>query len=111
MGRNPRRGPLIAVAAGLLALGGGCHTTDKPATNNISKKPDVTQPGVLPPPQETARPAASGVVPAGGIQPGSFGGPVAQPVAAPSPFAKLTGKTEKKIPATEMAVAWQNRVA
>jgi hypothetical protein len=77
------------------------------------KKPDVTQPGVLPPPQETMKLAsavapAGGVVPAGGVQAG------VQPTvksSSVSPLAKLAEKTERKVPATEMAVAWRNRIA
>jgi hypothetical protein len=110
--------PLIAAAA-LLALGSGCVTPD--ANRSAPKKPDVTQPGVLPPPQETMKPATAvapteGVVPAGGI-------PASAPAAAPrsaapaivptsaATMAKLKGWTEKKVPAAEMAVAWKPRIA
>ena len=56
---------LSAMVLGLLVLGSGCTTTD--AQKGAGKRPDVTQPGVLPPPQEAMKPA-SGVVPAGGTQ-------------------------------------------
>src|SRR5207248_1940740 len=105
---------LSAVAAGLLAFGSGCMMAD---STKMSKKPDVTQPGVLPPPQETMKPANavasnSGVIPAGGVQPVAGPPPVvnASPP-GPSALTKLVSKTEKKVPATEMAVAWRNRVA
>ena len=118
-----RRQLTAAGAALALALGGGCVTADA-AKKAESKKPDVTQPGVLPPPQEMMRPASAtapggGVVQAGGTytgagQPGSVpNAPVAVPAAAPSvsPLAKLLTRPEKKVPATEMAVAWRNRIA
>jgi hypothetical protein len=114
------------MAAGLLALGGGCLTPDG-AQQGDSKKPDVTKPGVLPPPQETMKGAAAipnGIVPAGGTQTGAPAAPAAPtappapaagaatpPAQAPSPLAKLLAKTERKGPqATEMAVAWRNRI-
>jgi hypothetical protein len=121
---------LIAVA--VLVLGGGCVTTsaNKPAE---PKKPDVTQPGVLPPPQEMMKPASATapsmpILPAGTLTqtgasvpapiaptvpvtpPRAAGAPPAAP-AVPSAIAKLTGRVEKKVPATEMAVAWRNRIA
>jgi hypothetical protein len=112
---------LSALAAGLLALASGCLTADGPQKSE-SKKPDVTKPGVLPPPQETMKSASAipnGVVPAGGTQtaasgtPGAPGTPTAGATApaTPTPLAKLLAKTERKVPATEMAVAWQNRIA
>lgn len=120
MEHRKRHVPLIAVAAGLLSLGSGCLTPD--ATKTAAKKPDVTQPGVLPPPQETMKPAsavapAGGVVPAGGVQPQ----PGVQPAAgaapaaanqahAPSFLSKLAAKTEKKTLATEIAVTWRPRI-
>jgi hypothetical protein len=105
--------PLIVVAVGLLSLGSGCLTPDAAKTG--AKKPDVTQPGVLPPPQEMMKPAsamapAGGVVPAGGVQPQPGVQPVAAGAPAPSPLAKLIAKTEKKVPATEIAVTWRNRI-
>lgn len=112
--------PLIAAAGALLAVASGCVTADanKPAA---ARKPDVTQPGVLPPPQEMVRPAGATapggvVVPAGGapqpapIAPGIAVTPPAAPP-GPSAFAKLAGRVEKKVPATEMQVAWRNRIA
>ena len=114
--------PLIAAVA-LLALGSGCLTTDANKTSE-PKKPDVTQPGVLPPPQEMLRPAsalapAGPVVPAGGAQPAPIAPTVAvtpprtvpTPTVGASAIAKLTGRAERKVPATEMAVAWRNRIA
>jgi hypothetical protein len=119
--------PLIAAAA-LLALGSGCVTPD--ASKKVEpKKPDVTQPGVLPPPQELMKPAsavASGAptLPAGTLtQTGaSVPGPIAPGVpvtppranpapAGPSAIAKLSARMEKKMPAAELAVAWRNRIA
>jgi hypothetical protein len=106
-------GALTALAAGLLALGGGCVTVDKPQAE--PKRPDVTQPGVLPPPQEMLKPAAS-VAPGGAILQAS----AAQPQPAPSglaavpgvaSLAKFAGRGEKRIPATDMAVGWQPRIA
>ena len=107
---------LNAVAAALLTFGSGCLTADA-GKKTEAKKPDVTQPGVLPPPQEMIRPASAvapggGVVPAGGVPPASPSAPFAAPAArAPSPLAKLTTRTERKVPATEMQVAWRNRIA
>ncbi len=111
------RSPLSVLAVGLLALGNGCLFADK---KSESKKPDVTQLGVLPPPQAMARPVSGDdrvgpVVQASGIAP--VEGP-ARPVVATSAtrgtgpsFAKLTAKMERKVVATEMAVGWQNRIA
>lgn len=106
--------PLTAVAAALLAFGSGCVTADAKKTG--SKKPDVTQPGVLPPPQETTR--AAPVAGPGGVVQASASVPApvaAAPPAAPSvsmpSLSKLTAKMERKLIATEMAVGWQPRVA
>ncbi len=113
--------PLTVAAAALFALGGGCMTAEGDKTQ--TKKPDVTQPGVLPPPQETMKRATTGVggsvVPAGGAQPAATtppnsAGPVVVPAAAASAIpslSKLTARPERKIPATDMAVAWRNRIA
>lgn len=114
-----RLASLNAGAALLLALGSGCVTAD--STRNAVKKPDVTQPGVLPPPQDLMKPASAlgpggTVVPAGGAGAPAATTPVPVPgvvATAPpvSPLAKLVGRTERKIPATEMAVTWRNRIA
>ncbi len=108
------RSPLSALAVALLALGSGCLTADK---KSESKKPDVTQPGVLPPPQAMARPV-SGDNPAGPVIPASATAPAEGPVgAAPAAtgvgpsFSKLTAKLERKVVAAEMAVGWKNRIA
>ena len=104
--------PLIAAAA-LLALS-GCVTGDaKKSAEPPPRRPDVTQPGVLPPPQEMLKPASAvatsgGVVHAGGIPPGPVATPAVTPAAA---LSKMMTKPEKKVPATEMAVAWRNRMA
>lgn len=124
--------PLIA-AGFLLSLGSGCLTTD--ASKTEAKKPDVTKPGVLPPPQDMTKPAsavaptgtgpsAPTIVQAGATQPaapapaGTSGtktaapAPVANPVAGLSAAAKqLTPWAEKKVLATDMAVAWGPRIA
>ncbi|MBP3959465.1 hypothetical protein J8F10_29830 [Gemmata sp. G18] len=108
--------PLIALAAGMLALAGGCTSTGTKAdVKSEAKKPDVTQPGVLPPPQETTRPV-SAATPGGPVVPASAVSltPVVTPQAATgtgSSLAKLTGRTERKVVATEMAVGWQPRIA
>lgn len=99
--------PLSALTVGLLALAGGCKTAD--ATKTVAKKPDVTQPGVLPPPQETMRPGGGAVVPAGGIQPMAVA-PAPVTPSFGSSLAKITAKPEKKIPASEMALAWRNNI-
>jgi hypothetical protein len=103
-----------ALAAGALALGGGCLTAEK----RESKKPDVTQLGVLPPPQSMVKSAAGSPTPAGAVvQAGaSEPAPPAPPVVpaaahgAPS-LSKLTARFEKKTAATEMGVGWQPRIA
>ena len=109
----------LIAAVTLLALGSGCVTTDAKKTAE-PKKPDVTQPGVLPPPQEMLKPASAvapggSVVHAGGTPPAPIAPTVAvtPPAVPPGPsaLAKLTGRVEKKVPATEMAVAWGNRIA
>jgi hypothetical protein len=112
-----RRSPLIAVAVAVLALDGGCLSPD--AKRAEVKKPDVMQPGVLPPPQETtARPgeplAAGPVVPASASVPAApVGAAPAKPVApagGPS-LSRLTAKLETKTPASEFLVGWQQRIA
>jgi hypothetical protein len=111
--------PLIAVTTGLLALCSGCLTADATKGKAEAKKPDVTQPGVLPPPQDMVKPASDfpqfganapggAVVPAGGVPPVAAGAPAPAPGA--SPLTKFA-RPEKKVPATDMAVAWQNRIA
>ena len=82
----------------------------------------MTQPGVLPPPQAMMRPASETAA-GGAHRPGGRrarrrpagatpGTPYAAPVApAPSALAKLMTRPERKVPATEMAVAWRNRIA
>jgi hypothetical protein len=110
--------PLIAAAAVLMTFGSGCLTTDATKAS-ASKKPDVTQPGVLPPPQAMVRPASAtgpggGVVPAGGVQPAAPAA-VAPVASAPAPgasaLAKLARGIDRRVVATEMAVAWRNRIA
>ena len=106
------RYPLMALAVGVLALGSGCLTDGK---KSESKKPDVTQPGVLPPPQETTRSAAStittgAVVPASATMPAPQGA-MPQAAAGPSSRAKVAAMMERKVIATELAVGWQNRIA
>lgn len=97
-------------AAALLALGSGCMTTDanKPAA---PKKPDVMQPGVLPPPQDVLKPtgasASGGVVPAGGFAPVQ----PAAPAPSASPLAKVLSRPEKKVIATDFQIGWRNRIA
>ena len=114
----PRQQVTAAAAALALAFGGGCVGTDAPKT--VAKKPDVTQPGVLPSPQEMMGPAPAtaslngGVVQAGGTQPaGPVAGPVAPVAVAPAPSAltKMMTRPEKKVPATDMAVAWRPQIA
>lgn len=109
---------LSAVAAGLLTLAGGCNTTD--GLKSASKKPDVTQPGVLPPPEGAVPagftpPNTSGVVPASGTQgqPQPFNiGPTAAQPAGGSARAKITSPfAAKSWPASEMEVAWRNKIA
>jgi hypothetical protein len=94
-----------------------------PETQVQAKKPDVTQPGVLPPPQEAMKQAPAvppgTVVPAGGVQANAT--PTPAPAAAPAAssagaaasasLTKFMARFDKKVPATEMAVAWQNRIA
>jgi hypothetical protein len=110
---------LSAVACGLLALASGCTTTD--AAKSGGKRPDVTQPGVLPPP-EGVLPAGGaaprgGVVPAGGAQPQPFNvGPTVAPAAAGTAGGSARNKIAsafgaKSWPASEMEVAWRNRIA
>ena len=107
---------VTAAAALALAFGSGCITADA-AKKGEAKKPDVTQPGVLPPPQEMMRPASAtapggGVVQAGGVQPVGPTAPFAVSAAhAPSPLARLTARTERMVPATVMQIAWRNRIA
>jgi hypothetical protein len=111
------RGALGAAAVGLLALGGGCHTTDKGQTTE-AKKPDVTQPGVLPPPQEMVKPA-SGAAQGGGIHQAlaeSADPPRPTPsglaaIPGVSSLSKFAGKGERRVVATDMAVGWQPRIA
>jgi hypothetical protein len=110
----------LALAAGVLTLGGGCLTADKDKAQ--AKKPDVTQPGVLPAPQDlmkrtSAEPPPGEVVQAGGVQstptstpPAAVAHASGTAIGAPS-LSKLTARFEKKVPATEMAVAWRNRIA
>jgi hypothetical protein len=118
--------PLTAMAVGLLALGGGCTTTDAAKTTGTPKKPDVTQDGVLPPPQLTMKPsagAAAPVIPAGGVAggvtapPGGLlaslsGAPAAPaaPAAGGLTMPKFSLKPEKKVVPAEFAVAWQNKI-
>ncbi len=102
------RSPLSALAAGLLALSTGCLTAD--AKKSESKKPDVTRPGVLPPPQETTRTGPvsgpSGVVQASATM------PVAPAAPSGPSLPKLTGVLDRnKVVASEMAVGWQPRIA
>lgn len=121
-----RKQHLPLIAGALLAFGSGCITTDaKKAATEAPKKADVTQPGVLPPPQELMRPAApSAVAPAAGpvVQAGAKGIPA--PIAADIPITKpgtaaaamaatpfkLPGASDRKVAATNMAVAWRNRI-
>ena len=103
---------LSALAVGLLVLGSGCLTSDKKGAG--TKKPDVTQPGVLPPPQAMARPVAGDVIQTGGTAaeaPQSAPVAPAAMVAGAYPLAKLTSKIERKVIATEMAVGWRNQIA
>ncbi len=104
------RSPLIAVASCLLALGSGCISAE--TLKDSVKKPDVTQPGVLPPPQETARPAST-VAPSGPIIQASATQPVSSGLAAlPGlSLAKLTGKFDKRMAPSEIALGWQSRIA
>ncbi len=104
---GPKQQQLTVIAAALaLAFGSGCATTDS-AKAPVAQKPDVTQPGVLPPPQAMTQTAATAAPNGAVVQAGGT-----QPVAAPasSMLAKLTARTEKKVPATEMAVGWRNRI-
>lgn len=119
-----RYSALTALAVGVLACGSGCLATD--AQKTVTKKPDVMQPGVLPPPQETTR-AVDFAAPAGPVVPASAtaaagpaptapaGGPVppAVPPAAggAAPFSKLAAAMERKTIATNFGVGWQNRIA
>ncbi len=97
MRRRKQLVPLSAVAAGLLALSCGCATSD--TNKSTSKKPDVLQPGVLPPPGETTNASAAPggpVVPAGGVQ-AAPAAPVASPAASPlSSLQKLTQAPRKE---------------
>jgi hypothetical protein len=112
---------LSAVAVGLLALASGCMTGDTGKKTEL-KKPDVTKPGVLPPPQELMKPSlapTSGVIQAGGTTPAGtaptalppVGAAPAAPAAPVSPLAKLMTRPERKVPASEMAMVWRNRIA
>jgi hypothetical protein len=105
MGVRKRYLPLAAVAAGVLALGSGCATDD--TNKSTSNRPDVLQPGVLPPPQSTLN-AAPGVVPAGGVQ--AAAPVVAAPAASGPTLPKINLRPEKKVIATEMAVAWRPKI-
>jgi hypothetical protein len=105
----------FALAAGMLTHGSGCLT---PEPNKLqTKKPDVTQLGVLPPPQEIMKPVSAvttpggAVIPAGGVQPATptATGPLSGMSA--SPLTKLAARFEKKVPVSDMAVAWQTRIA
>jgi hypothetical protein len=104
-----------ALAAGVLTLGSGCLTPD--AHKAQANRPDVTQPGVLPPPQgaqpRDLRPQeGNAVVPAGGIPAGekATGSPVV-PAAGSASLPKIANPFERKIPASEMGLAWRNRIA
>jgi hypothetical protein len=84
-----------------------------------AKKPDVTQPGVLPPPQNMVKPItdpaaqAGPVVQAGATEPAAAN--AAPPAAAHGPaapsFSKLASRFERKTPATDMGLGWRNRIA
>jgi hypothetical protein len=108
---------LGAIAAGMLVLGSGCVTGD--ANKSTSNKPDVTKLGVLPPPEgvPAAPPAQGGqVVQAGGTQPAPVAPPPQAPTANPAPASgglslpKFALRQEKKVIATEMAVAWRSKI-
>lgn len=113
-----RKQHLPLIAAALLALGSGCMTADSTRTADVPKKPDVTQPGVLPPPQEVLKPATgvtpdiSTITPAGGMLPGAARTAPVQPAAAPgaAPITKMLSRPEKKMIATDFAIGWQNRI-
>jgi hypothetical protein len=125
MGQRQLLPPLTVLAAALLACGGGCATGDTSKSTTAVKKPDVTREGVLPPPQATlnASPAPGGpVVQAGGAQPAP---PAPAPAATPAPVVpaaaaapapsgltlpKINLHPEKKVIATDMAVAWRNKI-
>jgi len=119
MGRRKKRLRTLTVTLGLVALS-GCMTPDASKSQVQVQKPDVTQPGVLPPPQDVmagttltgATSSTGGVVPASGTQPAQA--TTVTQSAAPSAaaragqkLAKLT-RLDKKFPATEMEVAWRN---
>lgn len=125
MGRRKKRlrALTVTLAVGLVALS-GCVTPDasKSANKSQVQKPDVTQPGVLPPPQAamadgTSAASPGAVVPAGGTQPAANAATSAASASPPAPaptyigqrLAKLT-HTDKKAPASELAVAWRNHI-
>lgn len=113
----------VALIAGalLLASGSGCLTPDalkkKGDVAAEPKKPDVTQPGVLPPPQEIMKPLLpSGTnATAGAIQPAAAKG-VPAPIAADIPVTKagtavpVKPADPRKVQATNIGVAWRNRI-
>lgn len=104
----------FVLAAVVLTSGGGCMFTE--SKKPLVKKPDVTQPGVLPRPQDILKgiSAPSAVIPASATQPNGL--PVSTPPASATTssalsLSKLTSRFEKKVPVTEMAVAWKNQIA
>ncbi len=109
----------VALASGTLALGSGCLTPNANTNANELKKPDVTRPGVLPPPQNMVKPVGdpvsqTGVVQAGGLQPATVApSPTAPAVHVPglSSLSKLAARLEGRVPATEIGLGWQNRIA
>ncbi|MCS6865933.1 MAG: hypothetical protein RMJ56_14385 [Gemmataceae bacterium] len=103
--------PLSAwLAAGVLILGSGCTTLSTTA----QQKPDITQPGVLPPPQELAQQnaaAASGVVPAGGSTAATPVPAVASGLPKMPNLANIATQLGFKTQPSELALGWRNRVA
>jgi hypothetical protein len=102
---------LGAVAAVMLVVGSGCVTDD--SNKSAPKRPDVTQLGVLPPPDGVkSAPLAQGgpVVPAGGTQAAPAPAATTGPTTGGPALPKLLQRPEKKVIATEMAVAWRSKV-
>lgn len=111
-----RKVMVLALGSGALALCSGCVTADANKQPE-ARKPDVTQPGVLPPPQNMVRPApdsatqSGAVVQAGATEPAAAVAAPAAHHAPASPLSKLTSRLERKTPATEIGVGWRNRIA
>jgi hypothetical protein len=104
----------FVLAAGMLTLGSGCLT---PEMNKLqTKKFDVTRLGVLPAPQEIMKPVSAVATPSGPVIPASGIQPATPTVTGPlsgmnASLTKLTSRFEKKVSVSDMAVAWQTRIA